>query len=227
MIFPKIVCRGEWDDSIVRILEKELPNQEYVLIDIGANVGLFSRQVSNSDIKITSIYCVEPDEENYLMLEQNLAEITEPYYLHKYAVDDVAGEKVLYEDINNAGNYSLNKNAMANASIEKKIETVTVKDFFNNLNLKPNQKLIIKTDTQGMDEKIISLIPDKVWDMVACAVIEVWDIEKEKFDYQKFEEKIEMFRYRKFDDNPCVTGGEIKKFTSNNSRQYKDLILIR
>jgi FkbM family methyltransferase len=62
-IFDQIFLLGEYDIS--------LPFQPEIIVDAGANVGLFAATMKNR-FPQTKMICIEPDQDNYNMLEKNV-----------------------------------------------------------------------------------------------------------------------------------------------------------
>ena len=52
IILPSILKTGTWESHIVQLVKKYSKKKKFVLLDVGANIGLISKQILNS--KITS-----------------------------------------------------------------------------------------------------------------------------------------------------------------------------
>ena len=74
---------------------------------------------------------------------------------------------------------------------------------------------VIKCDTQGMDALILSRIPQRIWENVECAVIEVWALpEINELDVEKLLSMWEGFKYVSWEPNSkkTITLDEINQF---------------
>ena len=60
IIFPQIITHQEWSTSNNEQILSHLRGENIGLIDVGANVGLFTRQMLIASQKITHAYCFEP-----------------------------------------------------------------------------------------------------------------------------------------------------------------------
>lgn len=221
--------KNDWHTDTIDRLNSDLDKtKSYTVFDVGANVGLFSRQILNSNIQISRLHCVEPDHNNFDFLKANLStyeQITEIEY-HRYALGEQNQKTLFYRDPLNVGNYSLNQSAVLKNQEIIEVDVVSTNNFFLE-NATGNKRLIIKTDTQGFDEKIITLIPDSVWERVDFAIIELWGVDNKSFDEKEFIRKIEQFKKVFLGDELVTDLSSVVQFSMNNNRHYKDLILIR
>ena len=70
---PAIVSDAAWEvDNIHDFVDHLKPEKRYTLVDIGANVGLFCRQLCTVCDQIDDAHCVEPERENFQALRYNL-----------------------------------------------------------------------------------------------------------------------------------------------------------
>jgi len=147
-----------------------------LFLDIGANSGLISRQIRNLLEQEISMILVEPIPVHIEAIKHNLEQ-----YLPKQnisiiegALSNIDGASEIYVQESNRGNTSLLKEAMMENQSEKLnvqlIDTVRFSDEY----LNKFENIVLKSDTQGFDAKILSQIPPKVWSSIKSAVIEVW-----------------------------------------------------
>ena len=125
VMFPHVVAHGGWGLETHQFLDRHLdPAQRYMLIDIGANVGLFSRQVALRYPCVDRILCVEADPSNFQALQYNMTAFgPEHCALWNVALSDADGEMRFFRDRENFGNYSLNDDAMR----DRPFETIAVR----------------------------------------------------------------------------------------------------
>ena len=84
----------------------------FTLVDIGANIGLYSRQSIHILKKIKNIHAYEPHPDNFKLLKKNLLGI-ETAELNNYGLGVKTGVLDFYLDGMNRGNNSLNMSAMS------------------------------------------------------------------------------------------------------------------
>ncbi|MEO3475271.1 FkbM family methyltransferase [Roseomonas sp. CAU 1739] len=230
-MFPATVLNGGWQAEELDFLSAHVdPSQTYGLLDIGANIGLFSRQAARRLPNLGRVVCVEADPGNFAALNFNLAHLPPPLRaLHNIALADRAGELTWYRDANNIGNYSLNADAMrGQAHHAVTIGAVDARDFLSgDLGFAPSQRLIWKSDTQGFDELIISRAPDPLWDRVDLAVVELWRIAKPAFDRDAFQRRIGAFANMTIGTHRRVTPQEVMAYLDGDDYAHDDLYLWR
>ena len=129
----EVLRSGSWQDAEIAFVRERIQNhRNYVLIDIGANVGLFTLQCLNlcGDL-IDRCVCFEPSIDNFACLEFNLNKYSDKIDAYKYALGEVNETISFYKDAANAGNYSLNRTSMKEAaySIER-VEVLAAAPFF-------------------------------------------------------------------------------------------------
>jgi FkbM family methyltransferase len=154
IITPNVIKNGSWDIFIINFIKKfSKKKQSYSFIDIGANVGLMSRQILNAGIKIKSIFCFEPEISNFLLLKKNIGFFKESFFFNfalGNAKKDIAK---LYLDPFNKGNYSLSIQNIRREYVNIKIinANTIIKKIIKN---KKVNNIIYKSDTQGKDIEI-------------------------------------------------------------------------
>ena len=89
------------------------------------------------------------------------------------------------------------------------------------------ERLILKTDTQGLDETIVSRIPLSIWFKVAFASIEIWRIAKPDFDERLFRNVLESFPYRSFRGVRNGPVADVLDYASGRDWAFHDLYLWR
>ena len=87
-------------------------------------------------------------------------------------------------DVRNCGNSSFLEQAIPSESLRKsmKVNVESVEDQVSEWSKSKNQ-IFWKSDTQGMDEKIATLVPFEFWkDKIYAASLELWRIPGKDFD---------------------------------------------
>jgi FkbM family methyltransferase len=189
-----------------------------ILLDIGANVGLFSRQLASQLKDIKQAFLFEPHPKNYELLEKNIKDWRIEKYLINKGISDETGRLEFYEDPANCGNYSLNISAMPISYNTIEVDVIAASEFEPEL-LKGGLPIFYKSDTQGFDEKIASGFSFEFWDRVDSAVFELWRIKKPTFDVDKFKAVLDMFPNKVFEKRMNVnlnTEGVIEYLSAND-----------
>ena len=229
VLLPYLLEHGEWHTEPLEFALKHLdPDADYTVVDIGANVGLFSRQFLLAFNGVRRCLCVEPDSRNFEAMQANLAPFTDlDLKLFPFALAGVSGQATLFRDHDNIGNFSLNPDAMRNRQFDQaEIPVVDAQDWARQ-HLARSERIILKTDTQGMDETIATRIPLDVWRRVMFACIEIWRIEKPAFDQRLFREIVESFPFRSFRSAENGPVDDILEYASGTDWQFYDLYLWR
>jgi FkbM family methyltransferase len=124
------------------------------VLDIGANVGLFTRQIALRLPNVERFLCVEPESNNFHALKYNVRQLGPSASLWNVALSDSDGEARFFRDSQNIGNYSLNDDAMRNRTFD----TVTVRCaaadrwMHDHVRLAEEESVIRKSDSQGYDD---------------------------------------------------------------------------
>jgi len=224
---PHVRANGSWDlGNIEAFLARIKPAKSYALIDIGANIGLFSRQLVNRLEQLEDIFCIEPDPNNFNALRYNLVGLGDRASLYRLALGAADGEFEFFRDAENIGNYSLNPDAMRDRPHDIVRVPVRNANGWIQEHLHGAQSILWKSDTQGSDELIIAQVPLEIWDRVDVALIEMWRIDKPEYDRRAFCDRIESFPNRQLGDR-MVTTSEVMDYLSEKDWQFLDLLLWR
>jgi FkbM family methyltransferase len=183
IITPNVIKNGSWEMFIINFIKKFSKKKiSYSLIDIGANIGLISRQILNSDVKIKNVFCFEPEINNFLLLKKNINFFKKSFFFN-FALGNKTKNKVkLYLDTLNKGNYSLSKNNIRRQYFNIKIinaNTIIKKIIKNN---KINN-IIYKSDTQGKDVEIFLSLESDILKKIKIICIEISNFDFNKIDF--------------------------------------------
>ncbi len=234
-IFPHVAQSEEWNFSEARFIGQACHADSYHLIDIGANVGLYTRQVLINHANVQSASCFEPSPDNVEHLRRNLRSMPSAS-VFSFGLGATDGELAFYTDDDNGGNFSFNENAVSGRNhhvIKAPIKRIS-EDLLNECMGQEavNRRLIWKSDTQGLDEVLISELPLRFWKRVDLAVFEGWRIPKPEYDQQAFRAVLEAFEYvylmgsrnkrlQQVDVSECVN------YLAGNDRRWADIFLSR
>ncbi len=221
---------GSWDIGKVNFFNavSQRIDRDICLIDIGANVGLFSRQCASKIMTIREVFAYEPHHENFEILKRNLSDWGARTHLINAGISNQSGKMELYEDSTNCGNYSFN---LASVPPNHQKSLVDVLDGANEqikwLESARDNAIFYKSDTQGFDELIATTFGMQFWDTVACAAFELVRIKKPHYDVLKFKKIIDQFPNRAFDDDISrnVSSADVVEYLDSEDGSYKDLLL--
>lgn len=199
----------------------------YSLIDVGANVGLFSRQLKSAlGKKLRHIRCYEPHPGNYRLLERNLRSIPN-CEVKNVALGHITSKMNLNLDRHNSGNYSLNKTAVLQDVFAGSInvDVINAAAEAERLLAEISDPFIYKSDTQGFDQIIASAMPPEFWKRVKLATFELWRLPEKNFDEDAFLEILKNFRFLRFETafNQPVHPDEVMQFMRGSDMKFDDL----
>ena len=231
VMYPNIIENNGWQLEELGFLKDRInPDQRYTLLDIGANVGLFTRQVANRFPNICQNICVEADPENFRALQFNLTKLpAKRCHLWNIALSEADAEREFLRDAENIGNYSLNADAMRHRPFQTVKIRAAATDVWmrEHIALDPNTRLIWKSDTQGYDEVIVSMTPLEIWHQVDMAIIELWRIKKPTFDRIAFQKRIESFPNCSIGLGGRHSVSDVMTFLDGDDWRHDDLYLWR
>lgn len=224
---PLVITRHGWDFFEIDFARSVIPPDltAFTLVDIGANVGLFTRQMLAAFEAIGDVYLYEPDSENFGYLTRNLQAFPK---LKKYnfALGSRDETVAFYRDRSNSGNYSLNAAAMPQDigfdSIVAEVRTAQTasKEWFSS-----GLPIFYKSDTQGHDEAIATAVDPQTWSRVFAGIFELWQIDKPAFSLETFRAILDLFPKKKFLQEPqrLLSTDEVMAFIQGRDGQYRDL----
>jgi FkbM family methyltransferase len=231
VMFPLVAARSGWGLEALDFLGRHIDTaRSYMLLDIGANVGLFSRQAALRHQNIVKILGVEAEPRNFRILQYNLAGLAAGRCtLWNLALSETGAQTKLFCDRENSGNYSLHSDAMR----DRPFDTVTVQCVATGAWMRAHvpvqdaTRLLWKSDTQGNDELIISLTPQDVWDRVDIAIVELWRIRKPAFDRVAFLRRIDSFAHKSIGIGHAHTAADVAALLDAEEWEHADLYLWR
>ncbi|OYQ33663.1 hypothetical protein CHU95_14965 [Niveispirillum lacus] len=202
-ITPMSLANHHWQIEELLFTKKVLDTvPAAVLVDVGANMGLFTRQVLGWCGNVKRAFAYEPEPENFACLLHNLAcfDMVVPEMVGLAETDGVFR---LFLDLQNCGNNSLVSDDLAGAQNKGATEVRVINAAVEARRWQePGLPIFYKSDTQGYDEKIITLLPDEIWDQVIGGVIEIENIDKPAFEMEKFISFLDRYENKVILDRP-------------------------
>jgi len=228
LMCPIVLGRHRWQIEELNFAKRVCLGAEPItLVDVGANMGLFSRQLLVAVPAITKVVAYEPEPANFACMVHNLKPFGDRVTMIEAAVSNRAGQMEFYLDPTNNGNFSLAVDAMPpNFS---KI-TVEVRDIATESAAWGDARIFYKSDTEGLDEQVAAAIAPEVWQRVFAGIMEIWPIKKPAVDSAAFAAVLDRFPNKAFLANADtklsetpVTTADVLKYMASGNRLHRDL----
>lgn len=175
VIYRQILLNGSWGSEESSFLTSLL-KKDSTFIDLGANVGLITRQLLNSFKSQLKVIVVEPRRQTMINLKANLQTFRNNslYEIHycQFALGKTDGFTTLYTEENNIGNSSLIYD-LAQSKKSEEIQIMSGKKFERKF-LSTSTNYVLKSDLQGYDAAVLNQFDDVFWDNVIGGIIEIW-----------------------------------------------------
>jgi FkbM family methyltransferase len=226
VIAPFVLRHGNWQKPEVDFLSRHAPAGASLLFDIGANVGLVARQLLQRLPAIQAAVCFEPHPLNHLLLTRNVAHLSHCHPV-RAALGDQKAELTFYEDLDNAGNYSLHEASMKGSRFLTSVVQcliATEDNLYSSIDpALRNLPVIYKSDTQGFDELIATTLPLSFWDKVNVGVMEL-STSCRAFNTERLLKIVERFPIRRFghETSRNLSAAEVLAFYSSGSARQAD-----
>ena len=231
IIFPQIITNQEWGTENNKTLLSFLKGDKIGLIDVGANIGLFTRQMLIASKKITHAYCFEPKTSNFELASANL-ESFKNVSLFNFGLANVNQTIKANIDITNSGNISLNKKAILNTTygtekIEIRCPDINQEPFATIIT--NHDSLAYKSDTQGLDEFIFTHLDTQILKKIECALIEIYRIPEKKVDYENMNEifKAHFSRMYSINKRSFIEFSEYLTYSNGTDGTFDDILFIK
>ena len=211
IITPRIFKNEQWDYFIIEFIKKNIKYKNNYFFDIGANVGLISRQLQKLDLNIKNYFCFEPEENNFNILSKNL--INKKTYLYNFGLASKNKKnKIFVNKLNKSdnsiyiNNYVGTKNNLS--KIILKDSNIVLKKIIDD---KKINHIIYKSDTQGMDEEIFLNLDYEILDKIYLLILEISNFKFILKNLDKFLNKLENFRFISTENQSDINLDELKK----------------
>ena len=228
IITPNLMKKGEWDYFIVKFLKKYLKKNKtkYSFIDIGANIGLITRQIITNKINFNNYHCIEPESKNFKLLKKNLGNLDKKnIYFHNFALSpNKSSFSKIFLNNENFGDFSLLYSKKSNKF--QKIKSVRPNKFFNKIiNQYKIRNIIYKSDIQGMDEIVALSLNEKIIQKIKVMFLEISNINFLNNNLDKFSQLINKFAVKEDEKGNRISSKLILKKIKNN--ETFNLILVK
>jgi len=211
IITPRIFKNEQWDYFIIKFIKKNIKYKNNYFFDIGANVGLISRQLQKLDLNIKNYFCFEPEKNNFNILSKNL--INKKTYLYNFGLASKNKKtKIFVNKLNKSDNSIYLNNYVGTTN---NISKIILKDsnivFKKIIDDKKINHIIYKSDTQGMDEEIFLNLDCEIIDKIYLLILEISNFKFISKNLDKFLNKLKNFRFISTENQSDITLDELKK----------------
>jgi FkbM family methyltransferase len=198
IITPKVLLHGYWDVFVINFIkENTKKNNNYYFVDIGAHIGLITRQVANLNIKIKKFFCFEPLKLHFNLLKKNCSFIKKINF-YNYAIGVKKDKKKIYTNKLNSGNSSLIRINKSQYQYTFVLEAnTTLKKIIKDNHIQKN--IIYKSDTEGFDEMIFLSLEQNIIKKIDIAILEISNFKFLLKNLNTFVNKIKNFNLIKDD----------------------------
>ena len=108
IVTPFVLKNKNWDYEIIKFIKKYKMKTNNVFLDVGSNIGLVSKQLIESNIKIKKFLCFEPNKNSFECLKLNLSSKKE-VNLYNFGLGLKNQNLKLYKNKMNSGDSSFLK----------------------------------------------------------------------------------------------------------------------
>lgn len=139
----------------IDVLLRSLSDVPFVFVDLGANFGYWSTRVGAGLYGNHRVIAVEPAEECFTILTRNIEGL--PIGLHRCAIDQRSGEKILLYGERHAG-FSINRDWHgASKQAVNGVESISVDDLLRAEGIDPaDTPVLVKLDVEGVEMRALT-----------------------------------------------------------------------
>ncbi len=238
VIYREVINFGRWEIDEVGFLAKALNDSRHsgqakkIFLDIGANTGLISLQVLRKSKFSPRAVLIEPLPNHVDAINFNLRSISKNIQIdvHPIALATTNGISTIFTEGGNNGNSSLFPGQVPDTdSFSTEIELMDAFDFAGKY-LSGDERIVLKSDTQGFDASILGRFPNSVWKRIDAAVIEIWAIpEISPADVALCIENLTDFRFVSWSgkSKERISLDEVSQFWLSKNLESRNLFLRR
>lgn len=237
VIFKSVLYDGQWEPLESKLLASAInksKSSNICLVDVGANVGLVSRQTLNLIKKKIDVHTFEPVSTHNVCLRANLEghENLRKFHQSQYALGMHETQATIFTEKDNKGNSSLRIDFMEDRKWDS--QNINVKsslDEFNKILLEhPNSEFLLKVDVQGYELEVLSQIPSAFFQRTSTMIIEVTSAESiDPAMIDRILESFKPFRNLRFNHPKArrISLEEVAKVWKEQSGKQRNLFISR
>jgi len=153
---------------------KELVRPGTVVVDIGANIGIYSLAAARLTGEEGKVYAFEPEAENYRILVRNIEanKLSNVVPIQKAVANESCGKRLFMSKYNLAG-HSLGEENVQDPSGYVEVVTTSLDEFYGDV-LRGQKVDILKSDAQGAEGLILDGGRRFLSENEFSAVMECW-----------------------------------------------------
>ena len=208
IVTPRIFTDGKWDFYIIEFIKKNIKSKNNYFIDIGANIGLISKQLQNLKLNIKKYFCFEPELSTFKILKKNLLNKNTQFF--NFGLGTINKKtKIFISDTNKSDNsfyFNEFKNRSSYVYLKNSNKVLTKIIKKNKI-----KNIIYKSDTQGMDEEIFLSLNQNILDKIYLLVIEISNFDFLYKNQDLFLRKLQGFQKIFTDSGSRVSLEDIKQ----------------
>lgn len=210
IITPRVFKNEKWDYFIIEFIKKNIKYSNNYFFDIGANVGLITKQLQNLNLNIKNYFCFEPEINNFEILKKNLNNNNTYFYNFGLAASNKK-TNLFVNNINKSdnsiylNNYVVTKNNLL--KINLKNSNIILKKIIKD---KKMNYIIYKSDTQGMDEEIFLNLDKKIIDKIYLLILEISNFNFILKNLNNFLKKLEKFSFISTENKSNISLNDLK-----------------
>ncbi len=165
-----------WFEKIYLPKDFYVPNSGDVIVDVGANIGLFAIQIArlNSDSRIAAF---EPFPENFACLSKNVSKFcyAGKISLHQCAISDSYGTEAIVDTGHRSLDHQLIKNSKSYSDVANSIpvNVIPLEGIFEIV--EADEISLLKMDIEGSEQEVFKSTSEKTLKRLRRVVIEYHD----------------------------------------------------
>ena len=229
LVAPAVLVTHAWQVEEILFLRQVAGGVAAIdLVDVGANIGLFTRQAVLNVPQVRRAFAYEPAPANFACLAHNLRAFAATCEAVQAALAPAAGTLTFYLDPDNCGNYSLSAHAMPARYTTTEVQALAAAAESRRW-AEGGRPIFYKSDVQGFDEVIAAALEPAFWDQVVGGIFELSRVEKPPHDGDRFAAVLDAFPHKAFLSAPQTprSTAEVLAYLVGRDGQHEDLACWR
>jgi FkbM family methyltransferase len=195
---------------------------DVLFVNVGANIGMTSRHAYDAGIR--KILAIEPDPENFRLLNLNLNALPgASVQMLQIAAGENSGQATLHLDPNNLGAHSL----LSRSQSTKETITVSVEPL--SALLKTADAFVLFVDAEGFEPQIIRGAGDALTRSCLAVVLEITPAQYSERDADDLIQRLQEFgtEIRLLATGDILPWGEFEKKVKAKTLGYFDIFVLK